>query len=183
MYPKKITVISDIFKHFLGGIFLTNNPLRCNCHLTWFSHWLRQWMKQSQPTQNYPIENILRLDDMIEESTCIDESTGSPMPIVHLLENNLDCHASALSDATNSSSMNALLIASFIIYFHYQYLVKYLEKGQFQNQRIKQPTEIFSKKSYAYKQNLICLHISNKVHLSSKSSTIYTFHSIEDKLI
>lgn len=76
-------------------------------------------MKESHPTQNSPIENIMRLDDMLEESTCIDENTEAHMPIVNLLENNLDCHASALSDATNSDNINTLLIGLLTVYFHY----------------------------------------------------------------
>lgn len=76
-------------------------------------------MKESQPTQNSPIENLMRLGDMLEKSTCVDDNTGTQVPIVNLLENNLDCHASALSDATNTGRINALLIGLLIIYFHY----------------------------------------------------------------
>lgn len=61
----------------------------------------------------------MRLDDMLEESTCIDENTGTQMPIVKLLENNLDCHASALSDATNSGRINALYIGLLTVYLYY----------------------------------------------------------------
>lgn len=56
---------------------------------------------------------------MLEESTCIDESSGTQTPIVNLLENNLDCHASALSDATNSGRINALFIGLLTVYFYY----------------------------------------------------------------
>lgn len=76
-------------------------------------------MKESQPVQNSPIENIMRLDDMLEKSTCIDENTGTHIPIVNLLENNLDCHASALSDATSSGRINALVIVLLTVCFYY----------------------------------------------------------------
>lgn len=56
---------------------------------------------------------------MLEESTCIDDNSGMQTPIVNLLENNLDCHASALSDATNSGRINALFIGLLTFYFHY----------------------------------------------------------------
>lgn len=68
---------ADTITYFTDGLFLSNNPLPCDCHLTWFSHWMWQWMKESQPIQNPPIENVMRLDDMSEKSSCVDHNTGT----------------------------------------------------------------------------------------------------------
>lgn len=76
-------------------------------------------MKESIPKKHSSIEDILKLDAMLKESTCTDENSGAQTPIVNLLENNLDCHASALSDATHSSTINALFIALCTVYFPY----------------------------------------------------------------
>ncbi|CAH1180879.1 unnamed protein product [Phyllotreta striolata] len=99
-----------------GGLLLSHNPFRCSCHLAWLGHWFRRWIRESVQSHNVPVETAVRMQQMINEATCIDSSTGKAIPIVHLPPEDMSCHASALSKSPKLKS-TSLLFVSLILYF------------------------------------------------------------------
>ncbi|XP_072401202.1 uncharacterized protein [Diabrotica undecimpunctata] len=98
-----------------GGLFLSNNPFRCGCHLSWLSHWLRRWTRESLQSHNSPIEAVIKMNEVIKESTCIDSVTGTRIPIVDLEPEDMSCHASALSNGTYSNNASVIFVILLII--------------------------------------------------------------------
>ncbi|XP_057660617.1 chaoptin-like [Diorhabda carinulata] len=98
-----------------GGLLLSNNPFRCGCHLSWLSHWLRRWMRESLQFHNSPVEEVINMNEIIKESTCIDTSSGNRIPIIDLEPEDTSCHASALSNGTYSNNASVIYIIFLII--------------------------------------------------------------------
>uniref|UniRef100_A0A6P7FU58 Chaoptin-like n=1 Tax=Diabrotica virgifera virgifera TaxID=50390 RepID=A0A6P7FU58_DIAVI len=98
-----------------GGLFLSNNPFRCGCHLSWLSHWLRRWTRESLQSHNSPIEAVIKMNEVIKESTCVDSVTGTRIPIVDLEPEDMSCHASALSNGTYSNNASVIFVILLII--------------------------------------------------------------------
>ncbi|CAG9824366.1 unnamed protein product [Phaedon cochleariae] len=93
-----------------GGLFISGNPFRCGCQLSWLSHWLRRWARESVQSHNTPVETALRIDAAIKEASCIDVATGMRVPIVELEPDDMSCHASALSDSAQSNDISVIFV-------------------------------------------------------------------------
>ncbi|KAG5880820.1 hypothetical protein JTB14_019464 [Gonioctena quinquepunctata] len=93
-----------------GGLFISDNSFRCGCHLSWLSHWLRRWARESVQSHNTPIETAMRINDIIREATCVDVATGVRIPIVQLQPEDMSCHASALSDSAQSNEISVMFV-------------------------------------------------------------------------
>ncbi|CAG9855606.1 unnamed protein product [Phyllotreta striolata] len=91
-----------------GGLLLSNNPFRCDCHLTWLSHWMRRWTRESLQSHSSPAEGSVRMIEAISEATCIDYRSNTKIPIVDLQPEDTNCHASALSNGARSTKTTVI---------------------------------------------------------------------------
>ncbi|XP_074027926.1 uncharacterized protein [Leptinotarsa decemlineata] len=98
-----------------GGLFISDNSFRCGCHLSWLSHWLRRWARESLQSHNTPIETAMKINEVIREATCIDVATEVRIPIVQLQPEDMSCHASALSDSGRTNEISVMFFSLLFI--------------------------------------------------------------------
>lgn len=113
----------NIFTEFIsGGLVVTNNPLKCNCHLSWLGHWFRRWMRETLQSHNAPIDMAVQMYELVKEETCIDVNSGVKIPIVKLPPEDISCYASALSTAPNSYRISVIFsLVIFIVCSQFYY--------------------------------------------------------------
>ncbi|KAG5874642.1 hypothetical protein JTB14_001995 [Gonioctena quinquepunctata] len=100
-----------------GGLVISDNPFRCGCHLAWLGHWFRRWTRESLQSHSVAVETSVRMDAMVKESTCVDVTTGVTVPIVELPPEDNSCHASALSNASQSKEDSVMFVGFLLVMF------------------------------------------------------------------
>lgn len=107
----------------LGGLIVSNNPWKCGCHLTWLSHWLRRWARESLQSHTAPVDTSIRLNELVKEATCAEMRSGSDIPIVQLSPEDMSCHASALSRAAYNQRTSVLIAVVVYIFITNRFII------------------------------------------------------------
>lgn len=111
-----IVIVELMLTLFKGGLIISENNFICGCHLAWLGHWLRRWARETLQSHDAPLEGTIRMNELLKQTTCVDATSNSRTPIVELPPEDMNCQASALSEAQclNKTSVIFVLILLFV---------------------------------------------------------------------
>ncbi|KAL4097501.1 hypothetical protein QTP88_022274 [Uroleucon formosanum] len=96
---KASTVSSQYTKNcIIGGLYLDDNPLQCDCGLLWLGQWLRRWLREAVQVHTLGMAETQLAQWTARRATCADpRNGGARVPVADIYPEDLRCKASALS--------------------------------------------------------------------------------------